>query len=403
MLRCFVKESKRRPQECAARMKSISRDWLTDQSEDSAEVSPEQCNVSTNYVYMKDGKDLIVQLSGKTGGQYFSNNQLLWNRGSPNELPCIKGEGGPAKELGSHLLMSWSGDDIVTRRVLMEDVFGKSIADVDFLAMSRELIEERADGIRRALMSDVFISRDRCLADFPALQPHSLLRRLSLIAEVPFSCKPLTKLFSQFRWLKVAGIVTLSTAGGEIALFLATFAAVELIAKPRIQRYKEKLGIAYKIEKRAIKKRALKRLRKLRTRRLRVRRRRLLREQRRGEKQRRSQIGSDESSSSSSSSLGTKSVVDLTTARPSVGTAYDVARRHSSPKNAKSREGPQAEPIRNDAIDIADNQQTRAPAKGRKYGVDRTNTQIPEPSEDRTGTTHDANRNITHNDQLEKK
>ncbi|KHN73815.1 hypothetical protein Tcan_09156 [Toxocara canis] len=141
----------------------------------------------------------------------------------------------------------------------------------------------------------------------------------------------------------------------------------------------------------------------LRTRRLRVRRRRLLREQRRGEKQRRSQIGSDESSSSSSSSLGTKSVVDLTTARPSVGTAYDVARRHSSPKNAKSREGPQAEPIRNDATDIADNQQTRAPAKGRKYGVDRTNTQIPEPSEDRTGTTHDANTNITHNDQLEKK
>ncbi|KHN73817.1 hypothetical protein Tcan_09155, partial [Toxocara canis] len=134
MLRCFVKESKRRPQECAARMKSISRDWLTDQSEDSAEVSPEQmagenlfftnsCNVSTNHVYMKDGKDLIVQLSGKTGGQYFSNNQLLWNRGSPNELPCIKGEGGPAKELGSHLLMSWSGDDIVTRCVFNRFLF----------------------------------------------------------------------------------------------------------------------------------------------------------------------------------------------------------------------------------------------------------------------------------------
>ncbi|KHN76686.1 hypothetical protein Tcan_03872 [Toxocara canis] len=116
MLRCFFKWNTRQ-QHCTTRMKRISRNWLTDQSECIADVSLEQCNATVNYVYMKDGKDLIVRLSGKTGGQYFSNNQLLWNRESPNELPCIKREGEPARELDSHLLMSWSGDDIVTRCV----------------------------------------------------------------------------------------------------------------------------------------------------------------------------------------------------------------------------------------------------------------------------------------------
>ncbi|KHN84327.1 hypothetical protein Tcan_08161 [Toxocara canis] len=125
--------------------------------------------------------------------------------------------------------------------------------------------------------------------------------------------------------------------------------------------------------------------------RLRARRRRLLRKIRRKEEQRRSQSWSDESSSSCGSSLGTTSAVNVTVARPSVGTAYDVARHDDSRKNAKNREEPQTESIMKDAVDIMENREAAASAKRCKYGVDRTTTQIPEPSEEGTGTTRDAN------------
>ncbi|VDM38429.1 unnamed protein product [Toxocara canis] len=295
--------------------------------------------LTADYFYMKDGNDLIVRLSGAAGSQYFSHNQLLWNRERPNKLPCIKGEADPAKELESHSLMSWSGDDIVTHQILMEDV--ESIGGVHFVAMSRELIEERADG-----------------------------------------------------WQKVAAISALCAVGGEIALFLATVAAVQFVAKPRIGRYKQELGIAHK-KKQAIKRHAFKRLRKLRMRRLRARRRRLLRQRRRREGQRGSQSQSDESSSSSSSSFGPTPIVKRTTVRPSIGTDYDVnmAGRDEMRTNFKEREAPLAESSGKNVIDLTEGQQSYAFDMQRRFGVDRTNTQAPEPTDNDTGRTRGVNIN----------
>lgn len=59
----------------------------------------------------------------------------------------------------------------------------------------------------------------------------------------------------------MATIVAFCIIGGEVLAFLATIATIQLIAKPRLRRYRQQLGLASKRKKRAIKKRALKRLR----------------------------------------------------------------------------------------------------------------------------------------------
>ncbi|VDM47590.1 unnamed protein product [Toxocara canis] len=294
------------------------------------------CNVTADYFYMKDGKDLIVRLPREAGGRYFSHNQLLWNQRSPNKLPCAK-RGGSSEELNSHLLMSWSGDDVVTSQILMEDV--QSIGGVHFVGMSRGLIEERADG-----------------------------------------------------WQKVAAITVLCIIGGEIALLLAAIAAVQFIAKPRIRRYKEQLGIVYKKKKRALKERALKRLRKLRMRKLRAKRRHL-REQRRREEKGGSQ------SSSSSSSCSSCSFESTGFTKPTTLDAR-TGQRDGLQTNFNAQKTPQAEASKKNVADLVEAHEVSALAQQRRFGVDKTTTQAPEPTGDGTGMTRGAN---IHNSQLQQK
>ncbi|KHN81234.1 hypothetical protein Tcan_03510 [Toxocara canis] len=130
-------------------------------------------------------------------------------------------------------------------------------------------------------------------------------------------------------------------------------------------------------------------------RRLRARRRRLLRQRRRREGQRGSQSQSDESSSSSSSSFGPTPIVKRTTVRPSIGTDYDVnmAGRDEMRTNFKEREAPLAESSGKNVIDLTEGQQSYAFDMQRRFGVDRTNTQAPEPTDNDTGRTRGVNIN----------